>query len=294
MQYAIALGFFDGVHMGHGALLRRGMALANERGLEPAVCTFDRSPAAALGRGDARLINSFDDRKKLIYELFGIDNVIVLEFDETLRSMEPEAFVEMLARDYGAGALVCGWNYRFGAGGRGDSTLLRRECERLGLGFDVQPAVEIGGEPVSSTRIRTLLENGETIAAKELLGHPHILGGIVQHGNALGRTLGFPTANLRIPKGVLAPKYGVYAVRVRLGDETFGGIANVGEKPTVGDTAVGVETNIFDFDRDIYGEHITVEFGEFIRPEQKFSGLEELTAQVLSDAAAVREALKNR
>lgn len=292
MRYAIALGFFDGVHLGHAALIRRAVEVASERGFSPAVCTFDRSPAAALGRGETRLINSPNDRNYLLNDLFGVENVIELEFNDALRSLEPEAFVELLAREYGAAALVAGWNYRFGADGRGDAALLERECARLGIECSILPAVERDGAAVSSTRIRALLEQGETVAAQGFLGHPHILGGTVAHGRALGRTIGFPTVNLPIPDGVLAPKYGVYAVRVRVGGEVFGGVANVGEKPTVGGAKAGVETNIFDFDRDLYGEHIVVEFGEFLRPETKFANLDELKAQIARDSARAREALK--
>ncbi len=291
MRYAVALGFFDGVHIGHAALVRRTAALAKRLGLEPAVCTFDRSPASALGRSGVKLINSLPDRLSLLRSL-GIEHIFVLDFDDRLRSTEPEDFVSLLASKYDAGALCCGWNYRFGTGGRGDCELLRRECARLGLSFDMQPAVDAGGSAVSSTRIRALLESGDAEAAHKLLGHPHVLTGEVLHGNALGRTLGFPTANLRVPDGVLAPRYGVYAVRVRLGRETFHGIANVGEKPTVGNYAAGVETNIFDFDRDIYGEEMTVEFLRFVRPERKFSGLDKLQAQVLADREAVRRGLE--
>lgn len=292
MQLAIALGFFDGVHLGHAALIRRTVEIASARGLLPAVCTFDRSPAAALGRGETKRINSSDDRNRLLYELFGIEKVIELEFGETLRALEPEAFVELLVRDYGAGALVAGWNYRFGAGGRGDAAMLERECVRRGIECSILPAVERDSSPISSTRIRAMLEQGDTLAAQGFLGHPHMLGGVVEHGRALGRTIDFPTVNLPIPDGVLAPKYGVYAVRVRVGGETFRGVANVGEKPTVGGAKAGVETNIFDFGRDIYGEHIIVEFGEFLRPEVKFANLGELKAQIAKDSARARRILE--
>lgn len=290
MRYAVALGFFDGVHIGHAALVRRAAELARERGGEAAVCTFDRSPSAAVSGRAERLINSADDRKWLLRELFGVEKVITLEFDEKLRALAPGAFVELLAHKFRADALVAGWNYRFGAGGRGDAALLTRECARLGLKCDILPAVEAHGDAVSSTRIRALIESGEMLAAQEFLGHRHILGGVVAHGRALGRTIGFPTVNLPIPEGVIAPRYGVYAVRVRVGGEVFGGVANVGEKPTVGGARAGVETNIFDFDRDIYGEHIVVEFGRFLRPEAKFANLGALKAQIAKDSAAAREA----
>lgn len=292
MPYALALGFFDGIHIGHAALLRRTLEMAATNGLTAAVCTLDRSPASAFGRGDKRLINSPDDRRYILKRFFGIDEVFELKFDRRMQTLAPQEFVPMLVSDFDARGLVCGRSYTFGDGARGNAETLRNDCERLGLDCSVVDEVMLDGEAVSSTRIRALLEQGETIAAQRLLGHPHILGGTVEHGRALGRTLGFPTANLPIPDGVLAPRYGVYAVRVDIDGERFDGIANVGEKPTVGGAKVGAEVHIFGFSSDLYGRRITVEFDRFIRPERKFEDVSALKVQVEQDKSAAKEALK--
>lgn len=292
MPYALALGFFDGIHIGHAALLRRTLEMADTNGLTAAVCTLDRSPASAFGRGDTRLINSPDDRRYILKRFFGIDEVFELKFDRRMQTLAPQDFVPMLVSDFDARGLVCGCSYTFGDGARGNAETLRNDCERLGLDCSVVDEVRLDGEAVSSTRIRALLEQGETIAAQRLLGHPHILGGTVEHGRALGRTLGFPTANLPIPDGVLAPKYGVYAVRVDIDGERLDGIANVGEKPIVGGAKVGAEVHIFDFSGDIYGKRITVEFDRFIRPERKFDDISALEVQVEQDKLAAKDLLK--
>lgn len=292
MPYALALGFFDGIHIGHAALLRRTLEMAHTNGLTPAVCTLDRSPASAFGRGDKRLINSPDDRRYILGRFFGIDEVFELRFDLRMQTLAPQGFVPMLVSDFGARGLVCGQSYTFGDGARGNAETLRNDCERLGLDCAVVDEVRLDGEAVSSTRIRSLLEQGETLAAQRLLGHPHILGGSVEHGRALGRTLGFPTANLPIPDGVLAPKYGVYAVRAEVDSKRFDGIANVGEKPTVGGAKVGAEVHIFDFSGDIYGKQISIEFDRFIRPERKFDDISALEVQVERDKLVAKEALK--
>lgn len=292
MPYALALGFFDGIHIGHAVLLRRTLEMASANGLTPAVCTLDRSPASAFGRGDKRLINSPDDRRYILGRFFGIDEVFELKFDLRMQTLAPGEFVPMLVSDFGARGLVCGQSYTFGDGARGNAETLRNDCERLGLDCAVVDEVRLDGEAVSSTRIRSLLEQGETIAAQRLLGHPHILGGTVEHGRALGRTLGFPTANLPIPDGVLAPRYGVYAVRAEVDGKRFDGIANIGEKPTVGGAKVGAEVHIFDFSGDIYGKRISIEFDRFIRPERKFDDISALEVQLERDKLVAKEALK--
>lgn len=292
MPYALALGFFDGIHIGHAALLRETLEMARTNGFTPAVCTLDRSPASAFGRGDARLINSSDDRRYILKRFFGIDKVFELKFDRRMQTLAPGGFVPMLVTDFDARGLVCGRSYTFGDGARGTAETLRNDCERLGIDCVVVDEVRADGEAVSSTRIRALLEQGETIAAQRLLGHPHILGGTVEHGRALGRKLGFPTANLPIPDGVLAPRYGVYAVRVDIDSETFCGIANVGKKPTVGSSTAGAEVHIFEYSSDLYGRKIAIEFDKFIRPERKFDDISALKVQVEQDKLAAKEALK--
>ena len=278
MQSIIALGFFDGVHLGHGALLRRTAELAAEHGWKPVVMTFDRSPGK-----DGRLLTSVADRIRLIRELYGIENVEVLPFTVKLMHMAWDAFLEMLVRDYGAAHLVCGWDYRFGFLGQGDAELLRRWCADHALGCDVVERCTVDGITVSSSFLKTLIEAGDTEAAIRWYGHPHTISGTVQPGRRLGRTLGFPTANLVPAPELLLPRDGVYAVTAAAGGQVFAGVCNIGTRPTVGGHLRTVETWLSDFNRDLYGMTLRVDFYRYLRPERSFPDLEALREQVERD-----------
>ena len=213
MQSIIALGFFDGVHLGHGELLRRIAALAAETGWRSLALTFDRSPGK-----DGRLLTTVPDRVRLIQSLYGIQAVEVLPFTEEFMHLPWEAFLELLVRDYGAAHLVCGWDYRFGYLGAGTPELLRQWCTAHGLGCDVIPPLVIEGVTVSSTHLKALIEAGDMETAARFYGHPHTISGVVQPGRHLGHTLGFPTANLLPPPELVLPRDGVYAVKATLGE----------------------------------------------------------------------------
>ncbi len=284
----IALGFFDGVHLGHGALLKAASELAERYGVEPAVISFDTPPGKAIGGVPVPMINSPLDRADLMRRLYGIDDLIFLHFDAELRHMAWDRFVEWLKSDFGAVCLVAGYDFRFGYKGAGNADLLAQKCRELGLGCHIVPPVLAGGEPVSSTRIRALLTEGRCREAGELLGHRHILTDTVQSGYRFGRTLGTPTINMRFAEGVLDPRHGVYIAEAHIlaTGERFPAVTNIGVRPTVGgESAVTVESHLLGVDRNLYGQPIRVEFYRFLRDEIKFDRIEDLRDQIRSDAA---------
>ena len=292
-ERVIALGFFDGVHLGHGALLRRAAKEAKKRGCESAVFTFDRPPKEVITGIPCPLINSPEDRAALVKRLYGIDEMIMVPFDDEMRTTPWDRFVtDILVGRYGAVHLVAGHDHHFGHKNQGSPELLREKCAELGLGCDIIPAVTIDGVTVSSTHIRKLLEEGDVETARAFLGHPHVLTQTVGHGRQLGRTIGIPTANLVAPPHVLLPKRGVYAAKITLPDgRAFGGVTNVGVRPTVNrGQDVTVEPWILDFAGDLYGQAIRVEFYRRLRDERKFESLEALRAQIGTDAGRTREA----
>lgn len=292
-ERVIALGFFDGVHRGHGALLRRAAEEARRRGCTPAVFTFDRPPKEVITGIPCPLINSPEDRSDLVKRLYGIDEMLMVPFDDEMRTTPWDRFVtDILVGRYGAVHLVAGHDHHFGYKNQGSPELLREKCAELGLGCDIIPAVTLDGVTVSSTHIRKLLEEGGVETARAFLGHPHVLTQTVGHGRRLGRTIGIPTANLVAPPHVLLPRRGVYAAKVTLPDgRAFGGVTNVGVRPTVNHGQdVTVEPWILDFDGDLYGQKLRVEFFRRLREERKFDSLEALRAQIQCDALRTREA----
>ena len=293
-QRVIALGFFDGVHSGHGALLRRAGEEATRRGCIPAAVTFDHHPKDLIpGAQRVPLINTPEDRAWLMRRFFGIEDVIVLPFDEKMRNMHWQDFVtDVLVEEYGAVHLVAGHDFHFGKGGEGNPRRLQEICARLGLGCDIIEKVELDGITVSSTHIRTLLESGEMGEAVRFLGHPHIISGQVVPGKRLGRTIGIPTANLVIPEGLITPALGVYASRVRVGEEEYLAVTNVGVRPTVEESdRVTVEPWILDFSGDLYGKTIRVECFHRLRGEKKFPDLDAMRSAILEDARQTRALL---
>ena len=283
----IALGFFDGVHRGHGALLRKAAERAGELGAVPAVFTFDRSPREFVTGTPVPLLNSNDDRRDIIRRVYGIERVIFARFDQAMMTMGWEDYIQMLVRDYGAVHFVAGHDHRFGHRNEGTVERLREKCRELGLGCDIIPEVEIEGITVSSTYIRTLVVQGDMERAALFLGHPHCLSQTVQHGKRLGRTIGIPTVNLAVPAHVLTPARGVYITRAFLPDgRSCPGVTNVGTRPTVtdGDT-VSVETYLLGFDGDLYGQTVRLDFHRRLRGEVKFPSLEALRQEILRNVA---------
>lgn len=287
----IALGFFDGVHRGHGALLRRAAERAQELGAVPAAFTFDRPPKEVVTGKPVFLINSPEDRRDLMERLYGIRRVIMAPFDRSMMTMGWEDFItELLVKEHGAVHLVAGHDYRFGYKNEGDPDRLRAKCAELGLGCDIIPKVEYDGITVSSTYIRTLVERGDVERAAEFLGHRHCLSQTVTHGRRIGRTIGIPTVNFSVPAHVSVPGHGVYISRVHLPDgASCPGVTNVGTRPTVSsDGTVSVETFLLDYDGDLYGQRLRVDFCRRLRDEHRFASLEELKEQIHRDITTAR------
>ena len=288
-QCVLALGFFDGVHLGHGALLRRTREVADALHLHAAALTFDTHPAEMVSGQRVPLLNTSAEREELMRRLYGIDEVRTLHFDRETMEQPWQSFVkDTVFEKFGAVYVVCGEDFHFGAGGAGTAALLKEECQRLGIGCDCIAQVRMDGAVISSTRIRTLLENGKTAEAVRLLGHPHLLTGTVTEGRKIGRTLGIPTANLILPEGVLVPKLGVYAANAVFDGQTRRAVVNIGTRPTVNGQNITVEPWIMDFDGDLYGHTLRLELTNFVRPERKFSSLAELKAEIFRNAEQVR------
>ena len=288
-----ALGFFDGVHLGHQALLRECRALADRHGYEAGVVTFGSHPDTLVHGNTPVLINSYAQRERLMKDQFHMDTVVTLPFDEQLRTMSWLQFLLMLSEQYGAAGFVCGADFRFGAKGAGNAELLAEYCETEWLPCRVVPEQTVDGIRISSTHIRSLIESGKMETAVKFLGHPHIISGTVVHGKRLGRTLGIPTANLVLEPGLVVPKFGVYACRCIVDGKAYPAVTNVGTRPTVSGVGVTVEPWILDFEGDLYDREITLEFSRFLRPETKFDGLDGLKAQIHRDAEETRAYLEN-
>ena len=291
-ERVIALGFFDGVHKGHGALLRTVAQVADRLGAKPCAFTFDRSPTAAITGQAVPLLSSVEDRVWLMRRYYGIEEVIVAPFDG-MQKMDWQDFVsEYLQKELGAVHVVAGHDFHFGYMGKGNPQRLQEKCRELGMGCDIIQKVEQDGITISSTYIRTLIAQGEVERADQFLGHPHTLTNRVAHGKKIGTTtLGFPTVNLLIPQGVIVPAYGVYATRVWFDGQCRCAVTNVGVRPTVEDNDghVTVEGCILDFDGDLYGHEIRMEFYKYLRPEQKFASMQALADEIRHNAQQTRD-----
>lgn len=288
----IALGFFDGVHLGHGALLKRTVELAGELGAVPAAHTFAAHPSTLVTHQPTPLLSTPEDRAFLMKSLYGIREVIIAPFDEKMMTMPWEDFVtDYLVHGLNCVGVVVGHDYRFGYKGEGTPERLKALCAKLSVACEVVGKVTLDGRTVSSTYIRSLVEAGEMEAARRYLAHPHLLRGSVRHGKGLGRTLGFPTVNIVPAEGVLLPAYGVYATKVTLEDgRTYPAATNVGVRPTVEEgKRPNVEAFLLDFQGDVYGQQVSLEFYRRLRGERRFDSLEALRQEVMKNAQQTRE-----
>ena len=286
----IALGFFDGIHIGHAALLERTVQRSREISAMPSVLSFDVHPDTLVFGKEVPLINSSAGRTDLIRRLFGIENVIFIHFDRHVMQMPWQEFVQTLIQEMDAAWVVVGHDFRFGWKGEGTAQRLQEYCTAKGLGCDIIPAVMLEGRIVSSTYIRELIEAGEMERANQFLGHPHTLVDTVHYGYRLGTKMGTPTINMRFPDGVLVPRHGVYAARAILDDGSeHMAVTNVGVRPTVsGEDRVSVESFILDYSGNLYDRQVRIDFFRFLRPEMKFPSVDALKAQILRDAEATR------
>lgn len=282
-----ALGFFDGVHLGHQALLAECRRLAAEKGCIPAAITFDRHPQALFVSQPPKLISSEEDRV-LLLRRYGMEVVNVLPVTRAVMETPWEGFLDGMVAS-GAAGFVCGDDFQFGKNGEGDGEKLRAFCRERGIACVIVAQQEAQGERICSTRIRRALENGELMQANALLGHPYTLTGVVVSGRQLGRTIGIPTANLHLPEELLKPAFGVYACKALVNGEQKIAVTNVGSRPTVGGHHVTVEPWLLDFDGDLYGKKLTLEFHGFLRPEKKFEDLSALRREILKNAEETRK-----
>lgn len=284
-HYIYALGFFDGVHIGHQALLSAVKGLCREE--KSGVITFAAHPDTLVTGQTPKLINTPQDRVKLLKH-YGMDRVVTLPFDQRMRDTDWRAFLRELEEKQGAAGFVCGEDFRFGKFGAGNARTLGAYCESRGLPWAVVPEQIRSGIRVSSTAIREMLEQGKMEQAVSLLGHPHILTGQVVHGKQLGRTLGIPTANLLLPPELVTPRFGVYAGNALIGDQRFPAVTNIGVRPTVSGKGITVEPWLLDYSGELYDKTITLELTHFLRPERKFDSLEELKAEIERNAEQTR------
>lgn len=282
---AVALGNFDGMHVGHMAVLEAAKSFESE-GLLPVAVLFDEHSLKAITGKAPAMLMTVTERNRIINEN-GL-RMETLVFNE-IRDLSPSDFVEkILVGRLGAAAVCCGYNYRFGKGASGTAQMMSEICGRLGLKCRVSGEVDVDRCAVSSTKIRGFIENGEIEKANKMLGRPFGFSSRVIDGDKRGRVLGFPTINQIIPEELAMPRFGVYQSVVTVNGEKYKGVTNVGRRPTVGTEKILSETHILDFDRDIYGENVDVRLIKFIRPEKKFSSFDELARQIKSDAKEVR------
>lgn len=291
----VTVGTFDGVHRGHQAILRYLTERARQRDGVSTVVSFDPHPREVVHGESVPLLTTIDERAMLL-EQYGLERFVVIPFTQAFAQLRPEAYVEeILLRRVGLKEIVIGYDHRFGRNREGDRDLLERMGMAHGFTVDVIPPQEVDHGIVSSSTIRELLlEDGDVQRATDMLGHPYALQGIVEEGEGRGRKLGYPTANIAVnDERKLIPDIGVYATRVRIGDTqpTYGGMMNIGRRPTFEDMNVTVEVHLLGFEGSIYGETLHVEFLQRLRDEQKFDSADALVAQLSRDEEHCRTVL---
>lgn len=288
----VALGNFDGVHLGHQAVVRRAVEEGRRRGLRAVAATFDPHPRAVLWPGnEPKLLTTPEVRRELLLGC-GVDEVREIRFDRELSKKSPREFVlEVLVGSLGAGEVVVGENFRFGHRASGDVAELRRCMRKVGGEAYAVPISNVLGEDISSTRIRKLIADGEVREAARLLGRPYLLRGEVVEGDKRGRTIGFPTANVLPDERALVPERGVYAGHARVGSERYGACTNVGTAPTFDRRDSRVEAYLLGYGGDLYGKVVDVTFEERLRPEKRFSGIGDLKEQIAQDVEEARNFL---
>ena len=286
-----ALGFFDGVHRGHQALLSECVRLARAMDCETAAITFERHPQSLFRADVPPLLTTLEDRFRLLLR-YGIDHVYPFPVTAEVLGKHWEDFLLELM-EWGAVGFVCGHDFHFGSRGAGDAEKLRQFCRERKLPCVVVPEQTMDGVRISSTYIRRQIEEGDMATAVRFLGHGHMLTGTVVTGRKLGHKLGFPTANIELPENVIVPRHGVYACRAYVGPKSWMAVCNVGNRPTVRGHQIRTETWLLDFEGDLYGKAVTLEFLYFLRPERRFGSLEALKTQVLLDAENTRNFFEN-
>lgn len=292
MGSSLTLGNFDGIHLGHQSLLQRTVTEAKARQIPSVVVTYFPNPAVVLGKRENFKYLSSQSIKTQLIESFQIDYLIELPFTESLSKMSAEAFLEdIIIGQLHAKYIVIGYNHFFGSNRRGDYQLLKDNANKYSYDVELQEAVSLEGEKISSSYIRKKIESGDLRTANELLGRTFFLEGRIMEGQKRGRTIQYPTANLEIPTDVILPAIGVYACYTHVQGKKFPSMVNVGLNPTFDGQTIHIESHIFDFSGDIYGETMQIHFVEKIRDEKKFDGIDALRGQLALDEKNSREIL---
>lgn len=284
----VAMGNFDGVHKGHREIIKRTVDAAKTADIKAAVFTFSNHPRTFITGAEVKNIMYASEKSKII-EDFGIDYMFNIPFDETMMNMSARDFIDGLLLDkFKMQEVYCGFNYHFGVKAEGDTQFLMTESLRRGFGIHVLEPYVIDGNVVSSTLIRRLIEEGRVEECEKYMGRLYSIGGEVVVGNKLGKKIGFPTSNLIIDESMVAPKNGVYITYCKYEGKRYPSITNVGKKPTIGEYEKNVETHIFNFEKELYGKMIEVEFLKQTREERKFESVEALSKQITDDCIAAR------
>ena len=282
----LTIGNFDGVHIGHQELLKKLVAASKKQGLPSLVVSFSITPETFFGRPKAR-ISSFRD-KHLFLQSLGVDKHLLIKFNKAFSEISATDFInKVLVEKIGVRHCFIGDDFRFGKGRKGDFSMLKKASLEKKFTVEKISSVSINGHRVSSSKIRQLLTNGDFKTAETFLGRPFSISGKVANGEKLGRTIGFPTANIGI-KRKLSPVLGVYSVLIEHMTKTYAGVCNVGKRPTLGGTKTLLEVFIFDFDEEIYGDYVTVVFKQKCRDEKKFNSFDELKKQIKKDVEKSR------
>lgn len=283
----LTLGKFDGLHMGHKYLFEHLIKMKKE-GLKTVLFTFDRPPKNEIDH-KVHLVLTTIKEKEYVFETCGIDYLIEYPFTKEVMQMDPEEFIKMLVTKLNVKAIVTGDDFRFGFQRKGDHVLLKKLSHQYGFKLEVVKKKQYLGEDISSTFVRKEVVSGNMELAACLLGYPYFIQEEVQGGNKFGRKMGIPTINLIPTAEKLLPPNGVYISKVEIHNKTYMGISNIGKKPTIeGEHPVGIETNIFDFQDDLYGKTVRVYFVKFLRNEKKFPSVEELQLQIQKDINGAR------
>ena len=286
----IALGHFDGVHLGHTALLKQAVSLAQERGLLASAFVFDSDPDNVFAGACVTPFITDNTTKAQLMAQLGLEEVIYVPFNPNMARLTPSEFVDMLKKEYDAKILVCGFHYHFGIAASGNAELLKKLCEKREMECCVVEAVSHDGMLISATKIRSLITSGNMELAMALLGRPFTVQGEVYHGKKVGSRLGYPTINQTLDPYSIVPMYGVYATKVLVDGVWHQAVTNVGVRPTVEKThAYNMETFILDLDADLYGKSVSVAFYKLLRPETKFNSIDELRAAIAENVCQTKE-----
>ncbi|MCH1960810.1 MULTISPECIES: bifunctional riboflavin kinase/FAD synthetase [Romboutsia] len=285
----VTIGNFDGLHKGHQVLVKKAVEYGFKNNIKSVVFTFDNHPANYFIKNSIKNIISNKEKEQRIKDM-GIDLIISIPFDEYMTKISPREFVkDILIDKLGVKKIIVGYDFTFAKNKEGNVNLLKELCSEYNFELEIVNPIKIDNIRVSSTYIRNLIKDGQVSKVKKYLGHNYEIKGEVIHAKKLGRTIGFPTANIQGDKNMIIPKNGIYATKVYIDGNTYYGATNIGFNPTVNGDKLSIETNILDFNEDIYGKIIKVEFLERIRDERKFSSLEELKQQLKKDTNYVRE-----